>query len=128
MRNKLILAALTAATLVPSMAPVAASAQSYDDRRYDRRDDDRRYDRRDDDRRDNRRDERTYRGQDGRYYPCKRSSGTTGAVAGGVGGAVAGNVLGGGLLGTVAGGIGGALLGRTLDKRHDAAQNRKNGC
>ncbi|GHH21931.1 hypothetical protein GCM10008023_31320 [Sphingomonas glacialis] len=124
MRNKLILAALTAATLVPSMAPVAASAQSYDDRRYDRRDDDRRYDRRDDDRRD----KRTYRGQDGRYYPCKRSSGTTGAVAGGVGGAVAGNVLGGGLLGTVAGGVGGALLGRTLDKRHDAAQNRKNGC
>ncbi|MEL4424135.1 hypothetical protein AAEH90_21565, partial [Shewanella algae] len=69
-----------------------------------------------------------YRGEDGRYYRCKRSSGTTGAIAGGVGGAVAGNVLGGGVLGTLAGGVGGALLGKHLDKKHDAAQNRKNGC
>ena len=88
-----------------------AVAQDRDDRRYDRRD-----------------DQRTYRGEDGRYYRCKRSSGTTGAIAGGVGGAVAGNVLGGGVLGTLAGGVGGALLGKHLDKKHDAAQNRKNGC
>jgi hypothetical protein len=47
---------------------------------------------------------------------------------GGAGGAVLGNVLGGGVLGTVAGGVGGALLGRHLDKKHDAAQNRRNGC
>jgi len=66
--------------------------------------------------------ERTYR-QD-----CKRSSGTTGTIAGGAGGALAGHALGGGTLGTVAGGVGGALLGRHLDKRHDAAQNRRNGC
>ena len=52
----------------------------------------------------------------------------TGTIAGGAGGAVLGSVLGGGTLGTIAGGVGGALLGRTLDKRHDAAQNRRNGC
>ncbi len=109
MRNKTVVAALAALTLAPGLVPATASAQ--DDRRYDER-----------------RGERTYRGEDGRYYPCKRSSGTTGAIAGGVGGAVVGNVLGGGVLGTVAGGVGGALLGKHLDKKHDAAQNRKNGC
>jgi uncharacterized protein YcfJ len=103
MRKTSVFAALAALTLVPSLVPATASAQD-------------------------RRTERTYRGADGRYYPCKRSSGTTGAIAGGVGGAVAGNVLGGGVLGTVAGGVGGALLGKHLDKKHDAAQNRKNGC
>ena len=71
----------------------------------------------------------TYRGSDGRYYyHCKKSSGTTGTIAGGAGGAVLGNVLGGGTVGTLAGGVGGALLGRHLDKKHDAAQNRRNGC
>ena len=78
------------------------------------------------------REYRTYKGKDGRYhrqyYRCKRSSGTTGAVAGAVGGGVVGNVLGGGTLGTVAGAVGGGLLGRHLDKKHDAAQNRRNGC
>ena len=69
----------------------------------------------------------TYRGNDTRY-PCKKSNGTTGTIAGGAGGALAGHVLGGGTLGTVAGGVGGALLGRHLDKKHDEAQNRKNGC
>ena len=98
--KKLALVALMTAVTVPTALPTAASAQQY----------------------------RTYRGSDGHYYRCKRSSGTTGAVAGGVGGAVVGNVLGGGVLGTVAGGVGGALLGRHLDKKHDAAQNRKNGC
>ncbi len=72
---------------------------------------------------------REYRGQNRNYYhDCKRSSGTTGAIAGGVGGAVVGNALGGGVLGTLAGAGGGALLGRHLDKKHDAAQNRRNGC
>lgn len=68
-----------------------------------------------------------YRGTDTRY-PCKKSSGATGTIAGGAGGALAGHLLGGGTLGTVAGGVGGALLGRHIDKKHDAAQNRKNGC
>lgn len=72
--------------------------------------------------------DREYRGRDYRYEHCKKSSGTTGTIAGGAGGAVLGNVLGGGTLGTVAGGVGGALLGRHLDKKHDAAQNRRNGC
>lgn len=73
----------------------------------------------------------TYKGRDGkvhRVYRCKRSSGTTGAVAGAVGGGVAANVLGGGTVGTIAGAVGGGLLGRHLDKKHDAAQNRRNGC
>jgi len=72
---------------------------------------------------------KTYRGHD-RYhhYHCKRSSGTTGLLLGGAGGALAANALGGGTLGTVAGGVGGALLGKHLDKKHDAAQNRRNGC
>ncbi len=100
MKKMMALAALAAVT-----APVAASAQ-YSDRDAPR----------------------TYRGQDGRYYECKRSSGTTGTVAGGVGGAVLGHVLGGGTLGTLAGAGGGALLGRHLDKKHDQAQNRRNGC
>jgi uncharacterized protein YcfJ len=80
--------------------------------------------------RDYRQDQRDYRGQDRSYYDehCKKSSGTTGAIAGGVGGAVVGNALGGGLIGTLAGAGGGALLGRHIDKKHDAAQNRKNGC
>jgi uncharacterized protein YcfJ len=69
---------------------------------------------------------RTYHGRS--QYRCKRSSGTTGAVAGGVGGGLVGHALGGGTLGTIAGAGGGALLGRHLDKKHDAAQNRRNGC
>lgn len=48
---------------------------------------------------------------------CRRSSGTTGLVAGGVGGAVAGSsIIGGGLLGTAAGAVGGALAGRAIDR------------
>ncbi|GHH14869.1 hypothetical protein E2E30_00710 [Sphingomonas sp. AAP5] len=69
-----------------------------------------------------------YYGKSNRHYSCRRSSGTTGLLVGGAGGALAGNALGGGVLGTVAGGVGGALLGKHLDKRHDAAQNRRNGC
>ncbi len=64
----------------------------------------------------------------GRHVDCRRSSGTTGTIAGAVGGGLIGNAVGGGLLGTAAGAVGGGLLGRHLDKRHDAAQNRRNGC
>ena len=71
---------------------------------------------------------RHYRGRSYHHYRCRRSSGTTGLVAGAVGGGVLGHVLGGGTLGTLAGAGGGALLGRHLDKKHDAAQNRRNGC
>lgn len=111
MFKKSLFAAAAALILVPGALPATAFAQDRDDRSYNNHD-----------------DQRTYRGEDGRYYRCKRSSGTTGAVIGGVGGALAGKALGGGLLGTVAGGVGGALLGKHLDKKHDAAQNRKNGC
>jgi outer membrane lipoprotein SlyB len=48
---------------------------------------------------------------------CRRSSGTTGLVAGGVGGALVGrSVLGHGVLGTVGGAVGGALAGRAVDR------------
>lgn len=107
MRKLLILAMLATTTTTAAIGPVgAASAQ---DRRYDQ--------------------SREYRGKDRRYYQnCKKSSGTTGLLAGGAGGALVGNALGGGTVGTIAGGVGGALLGKHLDKKHDAAQNRKNGC
>jgi isoaspartyl peptidase/L-asparaginase-like protein (Ntn-hydrolase superfamily) len=113
--KKFFLAAIAAAITIPAASPDIALAQTRDDREY--RD------------RDYRRTDREYRGDDRRYeYRCKQSSGTTGLVAGGAGGALAGNALGGGLLGTVAGGLGGALLGKHLDKKHDEAQNRRNGC
>lgn len=105
--KRLTLAAVAIAIAAPTVMPAPAFAQNRDYRRSDRE----------------------YRGRDRAYYQnCKRSSGTTGTIAGGVGGAVLGNVLGGGTLGTLAGAGGGALLGRHLDKKHDAAQNRRNGC
>jgi outer membrane lipoprotein SlyB len=105
MGKKPILGLVMAAMLVPTMVPAEAQARKHS--RYS---------------------ERTYRGSDGRYYRCKRSKGTTGTIAGGAGGAVVANALGAGTVGTIAAGVGGALLGRHLDKKHDAAQNRRNGC
>ena len=103
--KKLMMVALAAMVALPAAAPQAAFAQSNTDQNHN------------------------YRGNDGHYrQDCKHSSGTTGLVAGGVAGGVAGHVLGGGTLGTLAGAGGGALLGRHLDKKHDEAQNRKNGC
>jgi outer membrane lipoprotein SlyB len=101
MVKKPLAAMLMATMLVPSLAPVEAQARKH----Y-----------------------QTYRGSDGRYYRCKRSNGTTGTIAGGAGGALIAGAAGASTLGTVAAGVGGALLGRTLDKRHDRAQNRRNGC
>ncbi|WP_419827274.1 hypothetical protein [Sphingomonas sp.] len=102
MKTKLAKAALAAMVAAPMLVPAPAMARDHD---------------------------RYYHGRNGRYYEhCKRSSGTTGLVAGGVAGGLAGNLLGGGTLGTLAGAGGGALLGRHLDKKHDAAQNRRNGC
>lgn len=124
--KRLTLTALAILVAAPSAMPAPAFAQDRDYRDSRRSDRDYRDSRRSD--RDYRSD-REYRGRDRNYYQrCKKSSGTTGTVAGGVGGAVLGNVLGGGTLGTLAGAGGGALLGRHLDKKHDAAQNRKNGC
>lgn len=72
---------------------------------------------------------KTYKSQPRSYrYRCKRSSGTTGLVAGAAGGGLVANALGGGTVGTILGAAGGGLLGRHLDKKHDAAQNRRNGC
>ena len=51
------------------------------------------------------------------YKVCRRSRGTTGLVAGGVGGALVGrSILGHGLLGTAAGAVGGAVAGRAIDR------------
>ena len=48
---------------------------------------------------------------------CRRSSGSTGLVAGGVTGAVVGSkVIGGGILGAAAGAVGGAVAGRAIDR------------
>jgi uncharacterized protein YcfJ len=48
---------------------------------------------------------------------CRHSSGTTGAVAGGVGGALVGRgILGHGLLGTAGGAVGGFFAGRAIDR------------
>ncbi len=72
---------------------------------------------------------RHYRGHSRYYYRhCRRSSGTTGLLAGAGGGGLAAAALGAGPVGIAAGVVGGGLLGRHLDKRHDAAQNRRNGC
>ncbi len=73
--------------------------------------------------------ERVYNGHRHYYrYHCKRSKGTTGLLAGAGAGGLGAAALGAGPVGLAAGVIGGGLLGRHLDKRHDAAQNRRNGC
>lgn len=119
MFKKLALATLIATVAIPTTA--FAGGQDYRDSQWSR----------DQAERDAAYNNRRYRGRgnDRRYYQdCRRSSGTTGTIAGGAGGAILGNVLGGGALGTIAGGVGGALVGRQLDKNHDRAQNRRNGC
>lgn len=62
--------------------------------------------------------DRVYRGQNNQYY-CRRSDGTTGLIAGGVGGALLGNTIAPGgseLLGTLIGAGGGALAGRAVER------------
>jgi uncharacterized protein YcfJ len=105
MKSKIIMAAIAASLTIPAAMPAPAFAKQRHG--YNRH--------------------QVYHGSNHRYR-CKRSSGTTGLVAGAVGGGLVGNALGGGTLGTLVGAGGGALLGRHLDKRHDAAQNRRNGC
>jgi uncharacterized protein YcfJ len=72
-------------------------------------------------------DHHVYKGSSHRHR-CKRSKGVTGLLAGAGGGGLAAAALGAGPVGLAAGVVGGGLLGRHLDKRHDAAQNRRNGC
>ena len=51
------------------------------------------------------------------YRYCRRSSGATGLVVGGVGGALVGrSVIGHGLAGTALGAVGGAVAGRAIDR------------
>jgi len=102
MRKSMLISAMiaTVATATPIVVPTAANAATH-----------------------------TYHGRDGRYhYRCKRSKGTTGLLAGAGGGGLGAAALGAGPVGIAAGVIGGGLLGRHLDKKHDAAQNRRNGC
>ncbi len=105
MKIKLTMAVL-AATVALQALPVMAQDRYDDHRAYNDRD-------------------HTYRT---RRQDCRRSNGTTGTIAGAVGGGLIGNAVGGGTLGTLAGAGGGALVGRQLDKNHDRAQNRRNGC
>ena len=127
MKNKIAAALMVAVVATPVALPTAAVAQRWQGDQDGNWDPANNYRGRERDygQRLNEND-RVYRGSDGRTY-CKRSNGTTGLVLGAVGGGVAGNVLGGGTLGTLLGAGGGALLGRSLDKKHDDSQNRKNG-
>jgi len=127
MKNKLALA-LIATVVAPLALPGAATAQRPPDYRWNGdRDSDWDPSRHYNDRRDYyAEDARVYRGSDGRYY-CKKSDGTTGLLLGAVGGGLIGGALGGNTLGAILGAGGGALLGRSLDKKHDNAQNRRNG-
>jgi hypothetical protein len=100
MARKFLIAALAAAVATPVAVPAPAMAASH-----------------------------YYRGHDRHYhYRCKRSSGRTGLLVGAGGGGLGAAALGAGPVGIAAGVIGGGLLGRHLDKKHDAAQNRRNGC
>jgi hypothetical protein len=63
---------------------------------------------------------RTHHYRHSTYYGqkvCRRSKGSAGLIAGGVGGALVGrSILGHGLLGTAGGAVGGALAGRAVDR------------
>jgi hypothetical protein len=70
-----------------------------------------------------------YHGGSHRYrYRCHRSKGTTGLLVGAGGGGLAAAALGAGPIGLAAGVVGGGLLGRHIDKRQNAANNRRRGC
>jgi uncharacterized protein YcfJ len=131
MKSKIMIAAIAAAVATPMVASAPAEAQRYSDQYYYGDHQRNAYDRayQNGYNRPHNGDYRNYRGRDVRYYQdCRRSSGTTGLIAGGAGGALIGNALGGGTLGTLLGAVGGGLLGKHLDKQHDAEQNYRNGC
>ncbi|HZV08359.1 MAG TPA: hypothetical protein VFF94_01330, partial [Novosphingobium sp.] len=50
------------------------------------------------------------------YKECRKSSGTTGLIAGGATGALVGHALLGGPVGIAAGAVGGAFAGRGVDR------------
>ena len=100
MKSKLTLAAVAIAMMAP-IAPVAAPAQAA----------------------------HAYHGKNRVYHRrCHRSKGTTGLLVGAGGGGLGAAALGAGPIGIAAGVIGGGLLGRHVDKRSNAAQNRRKGC
>ena len=73
--------------------------------------------------------EQVYHGSNHRYhYRCRRTKGTTGLLVGAGGGGLAAAALGAGPIGLAAGVVGGGLLGRHIDKRQNAANNRRRGC
>lgn len=101
MKNKFLLATLMAATVVPTIVPEAAVAQS---RRHEYR---------------------SYHGRNSHYRRrCGGGNGAVGTVAGGVGGGLIGSAIGGPVA-TIAGAVGGGLLGRHLDKKNT---RHRNGC
>lgn len=100
MTSKILLAAAAFAVALPASLPTAALSK-----------------------------ERVYKGERREYRErCKRTKGTAGLLAGAGGGALVGNTIIGGPVATIAGGVGGALLGKHIDKRTNAARNRRRGC
>jgi hypothetical protein len=103
MLKKLLMSAAAVAMVAPVAVPAPVAAQDH----Y----------------------QHSYHGRGGHYrYRCKRSKGTTGTLVGAGVGGLGAAALGAGPVGLAAGVIGGGLLGRHIDKKHDAAQNRRNGC
>ena len=129
MKKFMIATAAAAVALTGIAAPASAERGRHDqyERDYGRdgyrdnyRDRDRVYDnngRYREPRRINRGD-RTWRGNDGRYY-CERDDGTTGLIIGAAGGALLGRTVdtrGDRTAGTLIGAVLGGLLGQQIDK------------
>jgi len=95
MKNKLVMAALTAALVGPALAPAPGLAATTHNANHV-----------------------YYNGSHHHYHRCGGGNGAVGTVAGGVGGGLIGHAIIGGAVGIVAGAVGGGLLGRHFDKRH----------
>lgn len=100
--QKIILAAMLAATTVSTTPALADNGRGQEDRQYQRTDNGIRY----------------WQGEDGRTY-CKKPNGTTGLLIGGVAGALIGRSIdthGDRTPGTLLGVVGGALVGRAIER------------
>jgi len=91
--RKIILAVTAASMTLPAVVvPSAADARHYRHHRYH------------------------YYGRSYSHVYCRRRSGTTGLIVGGVGGGLLGHAIAGGIGGTLVGAGAGALLGRHIER------------